>query len=211
MWHHRELIQAILRRELRARFQGSAGGWLWAVVAPLVAIAVYTYAFTTNLQLPLADTFGNLVSRTLSMVHRYRGGRVPPAGPGRSPLEDHGRQALLDYATAMDALALADGAAVVMALAARANRYVEERAPWALAKAGNDAELDAVLADLVRVVTRLAVLSAPFLPAKAEEIWTLLGAGRELGALGLAELGELAVGGWAVAKPPPLFPKPRTT
>ena len=59
MWHHRELIQAILRRELRARFQGSAGGWLWAVVAPLVAIAVYTYAFTTNLQLPLADTFGN--------------------------------------------------------------------------------------------------------------------------------------------------------
>jgi lipopolysaccharide transport system permease protein len=59
MWHHRELIQAILRRELRARFQGSAGGWFWAVVAPLVAIAVYTFAFTTNLQLPLPDTLGN--------------------------------------------------------------------------------------------------------------------------------------------------------
>jgi lipopolysaccharide transport system permease protein len=59
MRDHQELIQAVLRRELRARFQGSVGGWFWAVVAPLVAIAVYTFAFTTNLQLPLADTMGS--------------------------------------------------------------------------------------------------------------------------------------------------------
>jgi lipopolysaccharide transport system permease protein len=58
MRDHQELIQAVLRRELRARFQGSVGGWFWAVVAPLVAIGVYTFAFTTNLQLPLADTMG---------------------------------------------------------------------------------------------------------------------------------------------------------
>jgi lipopolysaccharide transport system permease protein len=57
-WHHQDLIQAILRRELRARFQGSTAGWIWAVVAPLVAIAVYTFAFTTNLQLPFADDLG---------------------------------------------------------------------------------------------------------------------------------------------------------
>lgn len=56
--NHQELIQAVLRRELRVRFQGSAGGWFWAVIAPLVAIAGYTFAFTTNLQLPLADTLG---------------------------------------------------------------------------------------------------------------------------------------------------------
>ncbi len=55
MRNHQDLIQAILRRELRSRFQGSAGGWIWAVFAPLVAIAVYTMAFTTNLQLPLAE------------------------------------------------------------------------------------------------------------------------------------------------------------
>ena len=58
MWNHQDLIQAILRRELRARFQGSSAGWIWAVVAPLVAIAVYTFAFTTNLQLPYADNLG---------------------------------------------------------------------------------------------------------------------------------------------------------
>lgn len=58
MWHHQDLIQAILRRELRSRFQGSVGGWIWAVLAPLVAIAVYTFAFTTNLKLPYAESLG---------------------------------------------------------------------------------------------------------------------------------------------------------
>jgi len=56
MWQHRDLIQAILRRELNERFKGSIAGWVWAVVAPLLAIAVYTFAFTTSLQLPMADS-----------------------------------------------------------------------------------------------------------------------------------------------------------
>ncbi|CAN5551648.1 ABC transporter permease [soil metagenome] len=55
MWHHQDLIQAILRREVSERFKGSAAGWVWAVVAPLLAIAVYSFAFTTNLKLPMAD------------------------------------------------------------------------------------------------------------------------------------------------------------
>jgi len=52
MWHHRDLIQAILRREVAERFKGSAAGWVWAVVAPLLAIAVYTVAFSGRLALP---------------------------------------------------------------------------------------------------------------------------------------------------------------
>jgi lipopolysaccharide transport system permease protein len=56
MWHHQDLIAAILRREMRERFKGSAAGWVWAVVAPLLAIAVYTFAFTTNLKLPMVDS-----------------------------------------------------------------------------------------------------------------------------------------------------------
>lgn len=59
MWHNQDLIAAILRREMRDRFKGSAAGWIWAVVAPLLAITVYTFAFTTNLQLPLAETLGS--------------------------------------------------------------------------------------------------------------------------------------------------------
>ncbi len=160
----------------------------------------------------LADTFGNLVSRTLSLVLRHRGGTVPRDPQGyRTPLEEAGRRALRDYAAAMDALAVADGAAQVMELAARANRYVEETAPWALAKAGKDAELDSALANLVRTVARLAVLAAPFTPGRAEVIWNILGTGRPLAEIRLAELTELSVEGRTVTKPPILFPKPPTT
>ena len=52
MWHHRDLIQAILRREVAERFKGSVAGWVWAVIAPLLAIAVYTLAFSGKLELP---------------------------------------------------------------------------------------------------------------------------------------------------------------
>lgn len=160
----------------------------------------------------LADTFGNLVSRTLSMVQRYRDGTVPddPRGDTPPPLERAAQETLAAYTRAMDAQGLQEGAALVIELASRANRYVEETAPWKLAKEQRDAELDAVLASLVRTVARLAVLAAPFIPAKAEEVWSVLGAARPLAAVRLADLGggDLTVGGQRVAKPPPLFPKP---
>ncbi len=160
----------------------------------------------------LADTFGNLVSRTLSLVLRHRDGGVPrdPLGH-RTPLEEAGRQTLRDYAAAMDAYALADGAARIMELASRANRYVEETAPWTLAKTGKDAELDSALANLVRTVARLAVLAAPFIPSKAEVIWNLLGTGQPLANVRLANLTEPPVEGRTVTKPPILFPKPPAT
>ena len=56
MVQHQDLIAAILRREIRERFKGSIAGWIWAVIAPLLAITVYTFAFTTNLQLPVAES-----------------------------------------------------------------------------------------------------------------------------------------------------------
>ena len=65
MWHHQDLIAAILRREVRERFKGSVAGWIWAIIAPLLAIAVYTFAFTTNLQIPLSDTTGPRMGYTL--------------------------------------------------------------------------------------------------------------------------------------------------
>src|SRR5690349_11683244 len=52
MWHHQDLIQAILRREVAERFKGSVAGWVWAIVAPLLAISVYTFAFAGRLDLP---------------------------------------------------------------------------------------------------------------------------------------------------------------
>src|SRR5438034_1530092 len=165
----------------------------------------------------LADTFGNLVSRALSMVQRYRDGTVPElpvsgtARPERSEgdsLEQATQETIAAYTRAMDAQELQHGAALVIELASRANRYVEETAPWKLAKAKKDAELDRVLANLARVVARLAVMAAPFIPAKAQEIWDALGTDRRLDTVRLGDLTGLSVARHHVSKPPILFPKP---
>ena len=157
----------------------------------------------------LADTFGNFVSRTLSMVTRYRNGTVPKDPRGfATPLEDRARAAMDAYARAMDALALHEGAAHWMALAADGNRYVEETAPWKLAKAGSDAELDSVLANLVRTVGRLAVLASPFIPDKAAVVWRLLG-GEGWEQVRFRDVLSPDFSGRTLPKAPILFPKPQ--
>jgi methionyl-tRNA synthetase len=156
----------------------------------------------------LADTYGNLVSRTLSMVQRYRDGVVPAVADADAPLERHARSALDAYTAAMEAYDLQRGAALLIELASHANRYIEETAPWKLAKEHKDTALDAVLASLVRTVARLAVLSVPFMPHKAAALWNVLGSGRPLETMTLADLAGLRTDGQRVAKPPPLFPKP---
>ena len=154
----------------------------------------------------LADTLGNLVSRSLSMVERYRRG-VVPSDSADSPLERAGQETIAAYTRAMDANELQEGAARIIELASRANRYVEETAPWKLAKEKRDAELDVVLANLVCTVARLAALAAPFIPEKAAAVWAALGAPRVLGDVRLRDVGTLSVRGWRVSKAPPLFPK----
>ena len=157
----------------------------------------------------LADTLGNLVSRALTMIVNYRGGTVPqdPRAAG-TPLEDATREALAAYAAAMDAYDLAEGAAQLMRLASAANRYVEETAPYKLAKQpGQTAALDTVLANLARTIARLAVLAQPFLPTSAQAIWALFDGVTPLERVRLQELTMLDVAGRRVGKPPILFPK----
>src|SRR2546430_1606916 len=161
----------------------------------------------------LADTVGNLVSRALTMIVNYRSGSVPrdPCSYD-TPLEAGARGALAAYARAMDANRLQEGAAQLVALASAANRYVEETAPYKLAKQPEKAaELDSVLANLARTVARIAVLAQPFTPAAAGAVWATLGATptSPLERVRLRDLDALDPAGWQVQKPPILFPKPR--
>ncbi|HYT04862.1 MAG TPA: class I tRNA ligase family protein [Gemmatimonadales bacterium] len=158
----------------------------------------------------LADTLGNLVKRSLDMIHRYRAGVVPRDPHGHTgPLEDAARASVAAYRDAMDGCRLEEGAALWMALAGRANRYIQETVPWELAKQGKEAELDAVLATLARTLGRLAVLGTPFLPAAATRIWSLLGGTDSPERARLGDLATLDFQGRKVQKPPILFPKPK--
>src|SRR5213075_459546 len=166
--------------------------------------------FDARYSADLADTFGNLASRSLSMTVSYRDGVVPSSGPDGGDFERAAQETLAAYGRAMDANDLQQGVALVIELATRANRYVEETAPWKLAKGKRDAELDAALANLIRTVARLVVLAGPSIASKREEAWNALGADRTLARVRLGDLANLNVTGWKVAKPPPLFPKPGT-
>ncbi len=90
-WHYRDLIMAVLRRELRERFKGSVAGWVWAVASPLIALVTYTLVFGGSTKLPNNEEatssadyalfiFGGLVAfnfftemayRAPSLLHEY--------------------------------------------------------------------------------------------------------------------------------------------
>jgi len=144
----------------------------------------------------LADGFGNLASRALAMLAKYRNG-VVPAHSGATALDEVGQKALQEYSRAMDALDLRGGAEAAWTLVSAGNLFVQQTAPWALAKSGEDAELDKVLSALARALCRLAVMTSPFMPAKAQALWQNLGME-----------GDVAAAAWEVAESPPLPVRP---
>lgn len=155
----------------------------------------------------LADGLGNLASRTLAMVEKYRAGVVPHSAE-ISPLELFGAQTIATYAKAMDALDLRGGADAAWALVTRANQYIVEVAPWALAKQGSESQLDDALHALAACLYRLAVVTSPFMPAKADELWAALGQSGSAAAVQWRLLGAPPVAATTVRKPDGLFPKP---
>ena len=66
-WHFRELIRAVVRRELAARFRGSILGWLWAIFGPLVMLSAYTIIFSNAVGVPQSAKSGGLQTYALSI------------------------------------------------------------------------------------------------------------------------------------------------
>jgi methionyl-tRNA synthetase len=155
----------------------------------------------------LADGFGNLASRTLAMLAKYRNGTVPNASD-RTALDDVSMNAVAEYARAMDALDLRGGAEAAWTIVSAANLFVQQTAPWALAKSGKDTELDQVLSALARALCRLAVLTSPFIPAKAQSLWQDLGMDGEVARSSWEVAREAPVAGRTTSRATILFPKP---
>ena len=155
----------------------------------------------------LADGLGNLASRSVAMLLKYRAGVVPPCDP-TTTLDQAGRDALARYTSAMDAIDLRGGAEATWDLVSAANLYVQQTAPWALAKAGNDAELDQTLAALARALGRLAILTSPFIPEKAQALWEMVGLEGRVAEGTWADAEQPGVPGRRVQRGTVLFPKP---
>jgi methionyl-tRNA synthetase len=154
----------------------------------------------------LADGLGNLASRVLAMVDKYRDGRVPDA-PADTTLDSSGSEVVGRYQELMDALNLRGGAEAAWSLVSAGNLFVTQTAPWALAKAGEEAALDSALASLIRCLYRLAVLVGPFMPEKSEDLWSALGQQGTVGSAAWQDLTEPPVAGTHTSKGTALFPK----
>jgi methionyl-tRNA synthetase len=154
----------------------------------------------------LANALGNLASRVTSMVERYCGGVVPEGE--RTAADDADAADLEAYHDAMSGYLLHQALAAVWRTVARANEHVQTQAPWALAKdPAKRAALDTVLASLVRRLAQQAVCLAPFMPAKAQELWEQLGGPGVVSDQRFDHLSGLRAAGWRVRKGAPLFPK----
>ncbi len=157
----------------------------------------------------LADGLGNLVSRSLAMLAKYRDGKVPEAP--ETSLDQAGVEAIHGYEQAMNCNDLRGAAEAAWRIVTAANQYIVQTAPWALAKGGKDEELDAALASLARCLYRMAVLVSPLMPAKAEELWSVLGQDGSAATADWASLASPPVTGTSTRKPDGLFPRPEPT
>jgi methionyl-tRNA synthetase len=152
----------------------------------------------------LADQLGNLASRTLAMLARYRDRVVPDVD--LDPALGADLDGLADrVASLLDRVELSAALDELWQRVRRLNRYVEEQAPWQLARdPARAADLDRTLASLAEGVRVVAVLLAPWMPASVDRLLRALGDERT--ELASARYGAGA-GGRPVQALEPLFPK----
>jgi len=154
----------------------------------------------------LANDLGNLVNRTLSMIQRYRDGVVPTAAD--ADLKADGEKATAAYRAAMAELNFSTALEHVWGFVTRANRYVEETKPWALAKDPAQAtRLDSVLYNLAESTRLISLLVTPFMPTIAHQIRVQLGATEKLQVLSEEIVWGRLAPGTKIGQIAPLFPK----
>lgn len=123
----------------------------------------------------LANTLGNLVNRTVAMSNKYFDGAVKNAGVADA-LDDDLKSTCLssvkEYTSLMNQFKVADALEVIINVARRSNKYIDETAPWTLAKdEANYPRLQTVLYNLLESIRFIAVMVSPFLPQTAEKIF----------------------------------------
>ena len=164
-------------------------------------------SFQARYSAELANGLGNLVNRSLNMLKRYRGGKIPERSDElASDAQKVVEQTIANFREHELQAALVS----IWALVNRANQYVDQTAPFKLAKDPAQAKrLDEVLYNLCEVCRILAVLLSPFLPITAPKIFEQLGLKESPADFSLAKWGGLAAG-HQTGEPAVLFPRKDT-
>ena len=161
----------------------------------------------------LANSFGNLAQRTLSMIFKNMDGILKSdcaPDPTDVALASQVSEAVTSLQDRFEALDFSAGLEAWMRAVFACNQYVDEMAPWALRKS-DPARMEAVLMTLFRQVRALAIAVRPVVPAAMDKLLDQLGSGVEERDYAALDDGEwfprLAASGFTVAKPEGVFPR----
>ncbi|MFS8640145.1 MAG: methionine--tRNA ligase [Symbiobacteriaceae bacterium] len=168
-------------------------------------------ALVRRLNTDLANDLGNLVWRTTGMIERFLGGTIPAPHPEADDglLRAATGEAARRVEAAMERFDLPEALAAIWDLIHRANKYIDEQAPWALNREGRRERLEAVLYAVAETARVVGVLLSPFLVETPARLWAQIGLGEDYRVPGWEEglkWGQLPAGA-RVRRDRPLFPR----
>jgi len=136
--------------------------------------------FIDNFNNDLVNNYGNLVSRSISMIGKYFNGVIPTynglVGEFDADLEISMKNTIDFYESAMDKFTINQGAKEVFNLASKANKYIEDAKPWALAKdESKKLELESVMVHLALLIKEATILLSPYLVETSAKVFAQLG------------------------------------
>jgi methionyl-tRNA synthetase len=139
----------------------------------------------------LANDLGNLLSRTLAMISKYRAGRIPAPGAavGDAEVRELAARVIDSHRKNFDDYNFSRGLENVWELISRVNKYIVENEPWAIAEKPSEAKkLDSVLFHAAEALRLIAALVAPVIPKTAQSLWEQLGLDGKVSSVRLTDL-----------------------
>ena len=171
-------------------------------------------SFVERVNFDLANDLGNLLNRTVSMINKYFGGEIPvyvgQVTEFDQTLEDFIQSTVEKVEKNFEDMQFSIVLADIWALVARTNKYIDETAPWVLAKdEANKDKLASVMNHLAESLRQIAIMIEPFMPRTTPQIFTQLGIEGEASKAwdSLTKFDTLAEGTKVVEKGTPIFPR----
>lgn len=177
--------------------------------------AVFTpEGFIERYNFDLCNDLGNLLNRTIGMMNKYFGGEIPNIADEKSRIDEELESYVLEKVRvvemAMDNLHMANGLTEIWSIIARSNKYIDETAPWVLAKSEEKEDKEAlasVMYHLVENLRMIAILIQPFMQETSKKMLEQLGITDETMQIwdSAKTYGRLPIGMKVVEKGEPLF------
>lgn len=169
-------------------------------------------ALANRINIDLANDFGNLLSRTTAMINKFLEGTVPAPGEGTEfdqELIDLAKAAPGQVEELMDKLEFSNALAVIWKVVNKANKYIDDAAPWSLNKDPEGREkLGTVLYNMVEIIRLTTVMCTPMMPTLPEKVWPQLGIGDKKEIHGWNSLGwGHFPAGTVINRGEPIFPR----